>query len=111
MSAKRPFWFPLLGLGFAIAGADKLLGACGYQRMFRDWGWSRNARCLVGASEFAGGGPLASTAARRCGGLLLTAASTSMLTSELQRGESDRALPRSLLLFAAVLAALPPVRR
>jgi hypothetical protein len=103
----RSFWFPLLGLGFAVAGADKLLGQAGYRHMFRDWGWSREARLLIGASEFAGGVLVASDAARRLGGLLLTTASTSVLTSELQRGQTGRALPRGALLLAAVLAALP----
>lgn len=103
----RPFWFPLLGLGFALAGADKLLGVGGYRRMFREWGWSRDARRMVGAGEFAGGVLLASATARQLGGLVLSAASGSVLSSELRRGESGRALPRSLLLVAAMLAMLP----
>jgi hypothetical protein len=101
---------PLLGLGFALAGADKLLGVRGYRRMFRGWGWSRTARQLVGAGEFAGGVLLASPSARQLGGLVLTAASTSVLTSELRRGESARVLPRFALLMAALLAALPARR-
>ena len=103
----RSFWFPLLGLGFAIAGADKLMGQSGYRHMFRGWGWPHEARRLLGAGEFAGGVLLASDAGRQLGGLLLTTASTSVLTAELQRGETGRALPRGVLLLAALLAALP----
>lgn len=105
--SQRSFWYPLLGLGFAIAGADKLLGQSGYRHMFRGWGWSRESRRLLGASEFAGGVLLASESARHLGGMILAGASASVLTSELRRGESNRALPRGALLLAALLAALP----
>ena len=37
-------WFPLLGLGFAAAGADKLLGTRAYDQLFAKWGWSECAR-------------------------------------------------------------------
>lgn len=104
--SQRSFFFPLLGLGFAIAGADKLMGQTGYRQMFRGWGWSRESRRLLGAGEFAGGVLLASETARRLGGLVLTTASTSVLTSELRRGETTRALPRGALLLGALLAAL-----
>ena len=106
----RSFWLPLLGLGFAIAGADKLLGVGGYRRLFRDMGWSAQSRRLVGAGEFAGGVLLASETARQLGALLLTTTSASMLTAELDRGETGRAMPRGLLLLAALLAALPARR-
>src|SRR6185312_2692228 len=105
---KRAFWFPLLGLGFAVAGADKLLGQKGYRRLFRAWGWSVESMRLIGAAEFAGGVLVASPIARRLGGLLLTAASTAVLTAELERREDDRAVPRLALLFAAAVASLPP---
>lgn len=108
--AHRSFWFPLLGLGFAIAGADKLMGQSGYRHMFRGWGWSRESRRLLGAGEFAGGVLLANDAARQLGGLVLTTASTAVLTSELRRGEAGRALPRGALLLAAALAILPSRR-
>lgn len=110
MARSRSFWFPLLGLGFAIAGADKMMGESGYRRMFRDWGWSRQSRRLIGAGEFAGGVLLATETARQLGGLVLTTASTSVLTSELSRGETCRALPRGALLLAALLAVLPSRR-
>jgi hypothetical protein len=61
---------------------------------------------LVGACEFAGGVLVASKLGRRLGGLALTAASTAVLTAEVERSETERALPRLALLAAAVLAAL-----
>jgi hypothetical protein len=39
--------------------------------------------------------------------LLLTLASSAVLTAELRRDETERALPRGALLLAAALAALP----
>ena len=105
--SQRSFWYPLLGLGFAIAGADKLMGQRGYRQMFRDWGWSPESRRLLGAAEFAGGVLVSSEMARPLGGVVLAAASASVLTSELCRGETNRALPRGALLLASLLAVLP----
>jgi hypothetical protein len=107
--SRRPFWFPLLGLGFALAGADKILGAQGYRRLFRHLGLSEDAMALVGAGEFAGGVLVASLAGRRLGGLILTMASTAVLTAELRKGEDQLALPRTALLIASALAAAAPV--
>lgn len=107
-SARRPFWFPLLGLGFAVAGADKVLGLRGYRRLFNHLGLSEQAMGLIGAGEFAGGVLVASLAGRRLGGLLLTMASTAVLTAELRKGDDQLALPRSVLLAASVLAAMTP---
>jgi hypothetical protein len=106
----KPFWFPLLGLGFALAGADKLLGQPGYRRLFGHWGWSPDAMKLVGALEVAGGVLIASTWGRRLGGLALTTASTAVLTAEMERAETKRAVPRLALLAAAILAAMPTPR-
>jgi len=99
-------WLPLLGLAFAVAGADKLLGQSGYQRLFRHWGWSSDSMRLVGLSEFLGGVLLASHRGRRAGGLLLTAASSAVLTKEMERDETDLATPRLVLLAASALAAV-----
>ncbi len=104
------FWFPLVGLGFTLAGADKLLGQSGYRRLFGEWGWSPEAMRLVGACEFLGGVLIASRLGRRLGGLTLTAASTAVLTAEVERAETARAVPRLAMLAGAVLAALPSPR-
>ena len=46
-------WCSVLGLGFAVAGADKLFGLRAYERMFRHWGWSETGMRLIGAAELA----------------------------------------------------------
>ena len=101
---KQTFWFPLLGLGFAVAGADKLLGLRDYQDLFKRLGWPKNVMRLVGAAEFAGGVLVSSRGQRRRGGMLLAATSGAMLTKELEHGDSDLAMPRFALLLAAVAA-------
>ncbi|HEY5300755.1 MAG TPA: hypothetical protein VIJ55_08775 [Acetobacteraceae bacterium] len=106
MAARRQhsFWFPLLGLGFAVAGADKILGGHGYEAMFERWGWSPEVMRVVGWTEFAGGALVATRSQRRRGGMLLTAVSTAVLTKELNREDLDMATPRLALLLASVAA-------
>jgi hypothetical protein len=108
-------WFPLVGLGFAVSGADKILGLGGYERLFADLGWSQTARKLLGAAEFLGGVMISSTYRRMLGGLVLVGASSAMLTAEVRRNQSDLALPRLLVLLAAATALIPfpsrPARR
>lgn len=105
-------WFPVVGLGYAIAGADKLLGIGGYERLFADLGWSASSRRLLGAAEFTGGVLVSSRRHRSLGGLLLVAASTAMLTTELEQEQTDLALPRFILLVAAATSLLPfPLRK
>lgn len=106
MSARRQqsFWFALLGLGFAVAGADKILGARGYEALFERWGWSREVMRVVGWTEFAGGVLVATRSQRRRGGMLLTAVSTAVLTKELNRQDLDMATPRLALLLASAAA-------
>ena len=100
----RSFWFPLLGLGFAVAGADKILGVRGYEALFERWGWPQSVMRLIGLGEFAGGVLVASRRHRWHGGMLLTAASGAVLTKELSRGDTGLATPRLALLLAAVAA-------
>ena len=100
----RSFWFPLLGLGFAVAGADKILGVRGYEALFERWGWSQGVMRLVGLGEFAGGVLVASRRHRWHGGMLLTATSGAVLTKELSRGDTDLATPRLALLLASMAA-------
>ena len=100
-------WFPLVGLGFAVSGADKILGIGGYERMFTDLGWSETARRVLGAAEFLGGVMVSSTYRRMLGGLVLVGASTAMLTAEVRQNQTDLALPRLLVLLAAATALIP----
>ncbi len=103
---KRPFWFPLLGLGFAVAGANKVLGLQGYERLFQRWGWPDEVMRMVGAGEFAGGVLVATRRHRRRGGMLLTAASAAVLTKEMSRGDTELAAPRLGLLLASLAALI-----
>ncbi|HTW28392.1 MAG TPA: DoxX family protein [Acetobacteraceae bacterium] len=103
--------FPLLGLGFAVAGADKLLGQSGYRRMFREWGWGEGAQRSVGAAELTGGALIACPLTRQLGGAVLTATSAAMLAAELHRGRGELALPRLALLIAAAGALCPGASR
>jgi uncharacterized membrane protein YphA (DoxX/SURF4 family) len=110
---KTRKWTVLLGLAFAIAGADKLFAVDGYRRLFRQWGWSQQAMRGIGAGEVVGGVLLGCPAAQRLGGLVLTTICSAVLTAELQRGEAERAVPRSALLLVAAISALqsaPPQR-
>lgn len=105
----RPsLWYSLLGLGFAVAGIDKLFGLRSYERLFRHWGWSKGAMQWVGAGELAGGLLVADGRTRRLGGAVLAATSASVLGAEIQHGDRGLALPRLALLGAAVLALSAP---
>lgn len=101
MQASR-FWFPALGAAFAVAGADKLIGNRGYSRMFRHLGWGSGAKRAVAVAEMAGGALLAAPSTRRLGGAVLAATSAAVLTSEVRHGDGGLALPRALLLVAAL---------
>ena len=98
-------WCSVLGLGFAVAGADKLFGMRAYERMFRHLGWSEASVRLIGTAELAGGLLVACPRTRRLGGAVLTASSAAVLAAELQQGESSLALPRLALMAAAGAAA------
>ena len=98
-------WCSVLGLGFAVAGADKLFGLRAYERMFRHWGWSETGMRLIGAAELAGGLLVACPRTRRLGGAVLTASSAAVLAAELQHGEGGLALARLALMAAAGAAA------
>lgn len=104
-------WFALLGLGFAVAGGDKLLGQRGYERMFRRLGWSDDVMRLIGAAELTGGALVGTDSARRLGGTILALSSAAMLVAELSQDESDLALPRFGLLLASLTALCPCGRR
>jgi hypothetical protein len=103
---RQSVWFPLLGFGFAVAGADKLLELRSYDRLFERLGWRRTGLHMIGAAEFLGGVMVASRLFRRRGGLLLSATSAAMLGQEMVREETGVALPRLGLMLAAVTAAL-----
>ena len=72
--------------------------------MFRHLGWSRAGMKAVAAAELAGGALLAMRSTRTLGGAILAATSAAVLSSEVRHGDGSLALPRGLLLAAAVAA-------
>ncbi len=106
----RGYWFGLLGLAFAVAGADKLLAVGSYQRLPHELGWPMGAMQAVAAGEVAGGALLASGRARPLGGAVLALCSAAMLAGELNRRRGSLALPRLGLLLAALTAFVPERR-
>ena len=100
--------YPLLGAAFAIAGADKAGGNKGYERMFRQLGWTDAGMRAVATAEMAGGALLGLRGTRRLGAGILAATSLAVLAAELRRGEAKLAGPRGLLLLAALTALVSP---
>lgn len=97
-------FFTVLGAAFVVAGADKIIGDRGYARMFNHLGWSRNGLRAVAVAEMAGGALLAAGSTRRLGGAIAAATSATVLASEMRRGDSQLAIPRTMLLAAALVA-------
>jgi len=96
---------PLLGLGMAVAGFDKLAGNRSYRALFEKWGWSRQQMNNVATAELIGGALMIPRQTRRLGGGILAAASGVVLASELQYRE-PLAAPRMGVLMVAVTALL-----
>ncbi len=103
--------FSLIGLGFVVAGADKLLALRGYANLFRQWGWSKQAMQAVGAAELTGGLLLADERTRHVAGVVLAAASAAVLSAEVRHRDDALALPRLALLAASIAAVLVPVHK
>lgn len=101
-----PRWFSVLGLGFAVAGASKLLATTPQRRLFRSWGWSESAMRTMGAVEFAGGLLVANRRTRGLGGAALIASSVAALAAELDNGQAFLAPARAAMLAGALTAAL-----
>ena len=96
---------PMLGLGMAVAGFDKLAGNRSYRKLFEGWGWSRKQMNNVATAELIGGALLIPRQTRRLGGGILAAASGVVLVSELQYRE-PLAAPRMGVLMVALTALL-----
>jgi len=108
--AQSSIWFPLLGLGFAVTGIDKLFGMARYPHAYQRLGWTDRQMRAVGAAEIAGGVLVATEATRPVGGAVLALTSVKVLAAELEHRDDDLALPR-LALLAAALTAFCPMRR
>ncbi len=105
MSAWR-YLVPLVGIGMAVAGADKLAGNPGYVRLYRHWGWTPQQRQMAGAAEMAGGAMMACRGTRRLGGAVMAGASATQLTAELAHGDGGLGLARAGVLGVALIAML-----
>ena len=97
-------FFTVLGAAFAVAGADKIIGNRGYARMFNHLGWSKAGLRGVAVAEMLGGALLAAGSTRRLGGAIAAATSATVLASEVRRGDTELAVPRGLLMAAALWA-------
>ncbi len=100
------YLYPTLGLAIAVAGFDKLVGQRGYDRMFSHLDWSQGEMRAAAAAEVAGGLLMVPRQTRGIGGLLVAAASGAVLSSELRHRELKLAVPRALVLLAAVAAVV-----
>ena len=109
-SSKLGYWFPLLGLAFAVAGADKLFAVGSYRRLPQDLGWPMGAMQAVAAGELVGGGLLLTQRTRQLGGAVLATSCVAMLAGEVRHRQGSLALPRLALLVAALTAFLPQQR-
>ena len=96
--------FPALGAAIALAGGDKLAGMRGYEGMFRHLGWSSGNMRAAAAAEMAGGMLMMPRSTRWLGGALVAATSATVLTSEIRHGDAKLALPRGLVMLAALAA-------
>lgn len=107
MAKKRTGWFQLaVGLGFAVAGASKLLGVEPQRRLFASWGWSEDDMRLMGATELGGALLLITPSLSRLGAALLTASSTCVALAELRHGNDRLVTPRLGMLAAAASAGV-----
>ena len=104
MGLSRTF-VPLLGLGMAVAGFDKLAGNQSYRKLFEGWGWSRQQMNNVATAELVGGLLMMPRQTRKLGGGILAVASGVVLASELQYRE-QLAAPRMGVLMVALTALL-----
>lgn len=104
----RSIWYPILGLGMAVAGADKLMRNPGYERMFRRFGWTRGQQQASAALEVLGGLLLASPRTRRLGGVILAGESTAVLAAEIKAEKAELAVPRVLVLTSVLKAIVRP---
>ena len=109
-SNKLGYWFPALGLAFAVAGVEKLFAVGSYRRLPQDLGWPMGAMQAVAAGEVIGGALLSTGRTRRLGGAVLAISCAAMLGGELQHRQGSLALPRLGLLLAALTAFLPGTR-
>lgn len=107
----RRFLTPLVGLGMAVAGLDKVAGDRTYERLFRHWGWTREQMRMSGAVELAGGLLMANRGTRRLGGAVMVGSSAALLATELRHRDDGMAAARIGVMVVALIAFLGSSRR
>ena len=102
------YLYPALGAAIALAGFDKLSGQRSYRRMFGHLDWTQDQVRAAAVAECAGGLLMMPRATRRIGGIAVTAASLALLASEIRHHDPKLAVPRGLVLLAALAAVVVP---
>ena len=100
--------FPVVGASIALAGADKVFGNRAYEGMFKHLGWSEADMRKLGGAEVLGGLLMVLRPSRRLGAAIVLAASTTVLTAEIQKGDVRLAVSRGGVLLAALAGLILP---
>ena len=95
---------PLVGLGMAAAGLDKLSGDQSYVSLYRSWGWSQREMRRAAYAEVVGGLLMAPRRTRPLGGVILGIASFFQLAAEVRNRDNGLAAARTGILGACVAA-------
>jgi hypothetical protein len=97
-------WFPLLSLGFAVAGASKIYALPAQRKLFRSWGWPEDVMMIVGALELGGALLTSNRRTRHIGGATLAATSVALMAAEMEHGQDALVPARTAMLLAALTA-------
>ena len=100
--------YPVVGASIALAGTDKLLGNRAYEGMFKHLGWSQAKMQKLGCAEVLGGLLMVLKPTRRLGAAIVLAASATVLTAEIKKGDMKLAASRGGVLLAALAGLLVP---
>jgi uncharacterized membrane protein YphA (DoxX/SURF4 family) len=97
-------WFPLLSLGFGLAGFSKVMALQPQRRLFRSWGWPEDIMLIVGALELGGAVLMTGRRTRHIGAATVAATSVAVLSAEIEHGQESLTSGRLLMLLAAITA-------
>ena len=98
-------WFRLASLGFALAGASKIMAVTPQRKLFRSWGWPEDIMVILGSLELGGALLMSNRHTRHIGAATVTAASIAVLAAELEHGQT-RLAPGRYAMIAAALTGL-----
>jgi uncharacterized membrane protein YphA (DoxX/SURF4 family) len=97
-------WFALVGLGFGLAGASKVLAFRPQRLLFRSWGWPDDVMLIVGGLELGGAVLMTGRRTRHLGAATVAATSVAVLSAEIEHGQNSLTPGRLLMLLAAATA-------